>query len=159
MWLLEAMEKKQLIEKEKEQALAKLMFYAYLLTFVGLPYRWAGDDPMEGFDCSGAAQEWLSYFGIDPDGDQTANDLFVKFYNDQAESIKDIGSLAFYGRESKITHIAMFIDNERVIEFGGGNSKTIDLDMAIKQNAFGRIRKYDHRSDLVAIIKPRGLPW
>ena len=36
--------------------------YAY--SFLGTPYRWGGDDPLTGIDCSGLALEVLKAAGI-----------------------------------------------------------------------------------------------
>ena len=47
----------------------------YALSFTKIPYRWAGDDPMAGFDCSGYLQEVLASVGMDPRGDQTSQAL------------------------------------------------------------------------------------
>lgn len=156
MWFLEAMMRKN----NKDVEMAKMLFSMYLMAHIGIPYKWGGDDPMEGFDCSGAVQEWLAYWGLDPKGDQTAHALFSHFWDDDENSTeRGLGSLAFYGTPNKITHVAMMIDDERVIEFAGGGSNVRNYDDAVRENAFGRVRLLNNRNDLVAVIKPQGLPW
>jgi cell wall-associated NlpC family hydrolase len=130
----------------------------YAMQFVGVPYRWGGDDPMQGFDCSGLAQELLASVGEDPPGDQTAHTLYRHFkkhgrdWNDGQRP--QAGCLAFYGSEYKVTHVAMCIDDYRMIEAGGGGSNTTSVMLASSHNAYVRIRPINSRSDLVSVIRP-----
>ncbi len=136
----------------------------YAMTFLGTNYLWGGDDPMKGYDCSGLVQEILASVGMDPRGDQTAQALYDHFSKDTWPPLKVVGTslstpqpgaLVFYGRSNqKISHVAFAIDAKRVVEAGGGNSKTVDAEVAAKQNAYIRQRPYDRRTDIVAIILP-----
>jgi cell wall-associated NlpC family hydrolase len=129
---------------------------AYALRFVGLPYKWGGSNPMEGYDCSGLVQELLNSAGIDPEGDQTAQGLFDWFdlYGER-DPKPGIGVLCFYGRNvSTITHVAMMLDQFRIIEAGGGGPKVHSLDDAKANDAFVRIRHISTRKP-VAMRKPR----
>lgn len=137
----------------------KFLFTIYLFSFLNIPYRWGGDDPIEGFDCSGAVIEWLSYLGIEPDKDMTAQELYY-FYSYNGTDGRDLGTLVFYGKSlDRISHVALMLDDRSVIEFGGGNQFTRTQEQAANQNAFGRIRPYNHRQDLLAFVKPQGVPW
>jgi cell wall-associated NlpC family hydrolase len=128
----------------------------YALTFVGKPYRWGGDDAIEGFDCSGLAQELLASVGMDPPGDQTAQGLYNYFEGRGERNVYLAGALAFYGDSvTKITHVAVLMDQYRVIEAGGGGSKTTSEAAAAAQNAYVRLRPVNHRDDLIAVIRPR----
>lgn len=127
----------------------------YALTFVGKPYIWGGDDPIKGFDCSGFIQELLASAGLDPAGDQTAQGLFDHFEKNSEWNRYSCGALAFYGKDVKhITHIAMLLDQYRIIEAGGGGSSTTSAEAAASQNAYVRVRLIKRRSDLVAVLKP-----
>lgn len=124
-----------------------------------LAYIWGGNDSIKGFDCSGFVQELYASIGIDPPGDQTAQKLFDYFYNEDSKRdlFKEprIGSLAFYGRQlNRISHVAMFMDSSHVIEAGGGNASTTNVEASIRQNAYIRIRPFSQRRDLVAILRP-----
>lgn len=133
---------------------------AYALSLLGLPYRWGGDDPIGGFDCSGLVIEILQSCGVLPRGyDNTAQGLFKKFWEYGEPGVVEFGSLAFFGRSvEKIIHITYLLDDYRMIEAGGGGSRTTSNDAAERDNAFVRIRPIKWRSDLVAIVKPK-YPW
>lgn len=131
--------------------------------YINIPYKWGGDDPMAGFDCSGLAQEILATVGQDPPGDQTAQNLYDHFAGisdvwdgNRAFSPDEItGALAFYGEStSKITHVGFCIDSLRMIEAGSGGRNIQTVGDAIKYNAYVRIRPIHRRKDLVAVIRP-----
>lgn len=127
----------------------------YAMRFVGTPYRYGGDDPMSGMDCSDMVQQVLAAAGIDPPGDQNAQSLYDYFEKNGSYNKYGAGALAFYGQSTtKISHIAFCIDQYRIIEAGGGDSTTTTLDAAIKRNAFVRMRLIKHRTDLQAVIMP-----
>lgn len=111
---------------------------------------------MAGFDCSGFVQELLASVGLDPPGDQTAQSLFDYFDKHGEQSpVPGVGVLAFYGESvSKIIHVAMFIDPYRLIEAGGGGSKTLTKQDAVSQNAYVRVRHLYNRK-IIAMRKPR----
>lgn len=140
----------------------KELFQHACLKFLNIPYIWGGDDPIRGLDCSGFVQELYSMIGIDPIGDQTAQGLHDYFKIRSKEGPRQVGTLMFYGKSvDHISHVAMIIDDEGyyIIEAGGGGSKTVNQEEAIKQNAFIRIRPFNRRSDIVAVVTPKGLPW
>lgn len=129
--------------------------YDYLISFVGTPYRWGGDDPIDGFDCSGFVQEALAAMGEDPPQDQTAQALYNYFITYGRPKTMGLGALVFYGKSVKeITHITMMVNDWQTIGADGGGSKTVDLASAARMNAFIKIRPYDYRTDVVAIIMP-----
>lgn len=136
-------------------------FIAFCKTFLGLPYIWGADGP-DAYDCSGLAQVLLARLGLDPVGDQTAHDLYRHFQkpgHGSSVSIADCGCLAFYGKPRRIGHIAICLDAQNMIEAGGGGSETTTVERAREQGAKVRIRPIKRRSDLVALIRPAGLPW
>jgi len=125
----------------------------YAMSWLGTPYEWGGDG-RGGIDCSGFVQEVLASVGLDPIGDQTAHGLF-EYFSIRGKHLEkpEQGALVFYGSERK-THVAFAIDSFRVIEAGGGGSKTLTFEDAIKHNAWVRIRPYNHRKDNIIILKP-----
>lgn len=129
------------------------ILYDYAMQFVGRPYHWGGDDPMAGFDCSGLVVELLQSEGAMPHGsDTTAQGLYNQFSKAGKAHlvIPHMGCLAYYGKGlGNITHVAFCLDAYRVIEAGGGGSKTQTEADAIKQNAFVRIRPARYRQDFL----------
>lgn len=129
---------------------------------VYLPYRWGGDDPMAGFDCSGGVLEIYRSVGIMPaksDYNAQAIHQYLLRYKGQplhpADHILLLGDAIFYGPSAiNIEHVAMAMNDDLVFEFGGGGSKTTSEDMAINQNAYGRVRPLTARTDIVNVIRP-----
>lgn len=134
----------------------KDILWAVIQKMLFIPYKWGGDDPMGGFDCSGGIQEILDSVGIDPIGDQTADMLMKHFsISDMGEEITSIefGDLVFFGRGEKATHIGISVSQTIMFEFGGGGSKTIDKETAEKHNAYGRFRRIRGRNDFKKAIR------
>jgi cell wall-associated NlpC family hydrolase len=132
----------------------------YALRFVGVPYIWGGNNYLTGLDCSGFVQELLAMMGVDPPGDQTAQGLH-NWLAQQTISLKipQVGALVFFGNSPQsVTHVAMALDYYRMIEAGGGGSKTVDRETAAQQGAVVRIRPIDRRKDLVGIYMPKYRP-
>jgi len=127
----------------------------YALSFVGLPYKWGGDNPLTGFDCSGLIQELLASVGKDLPGDQTAQMLFDHFSKNGKWNHYACGSLAFFGKDAlHITHVSMLIDQHRVVEATGQGMRISTIEEAKANNAVVRIRLLKDRKDLIAIIRP-----
>lgn len=132
------------------------ILFHYLMRLVGTPYRWGGDDAIDGFDCSGLAIEFLTAGGILPFGyDSTADGLcaYLKTIGGQRTSIPKLGSLVFYG-VPKIIHVGIALDKDLMIEAGGGKSTTVDLKSAANDNAFIKVRPINYRKDLNQIVHP-----
>lgn len=132
---------------------------AYAMKLVGTPYKYGGENPMSGFDCSGLVIELYKSMGILPHGfDGTAQKIYNLFEMNSTHNSYGIGSLVFYGESvTKITHVAMMLDKSqpwRIIEAGSGTSKTLTKDDADNSNAYVRIRPIGYRSDKVAILRP-----
>lgn len=105
------------------------------------PYKWGGDDPMQGFDCSGFVVEILKSIGLISRGsDYTAQGLYELFKDREADSVF-VGTLVFWGRNRhSITHVEFGIDSGITMGASGGGSKTITTQDAIEQNAYIKIR-------------------
>jgi cell wall-associated NlpC family hydrolase len=133
---------------------------SWLIHNINIPYRWGGSNPSTGFDCSGIAQEFLVSFGAHPDNgktDFTAQGLYNYFSKNQMakENIYEIGALAFFGSaKTNINHVAIILNDRLMFEAGGGGSRTLTVDDAIKQNAFTRVRPITNRKDLQAVLMP-----
>ena len=117
----------------------------------GLPYRWGGDDPLKGFDCSGFVIEVLKSVGVLPAaGDWTADSLYRRFTRlaeahgiNHARSLPEAGVLAFWSYEGirdKKRHVEICIDADHAIGASGGGSLVQTEADAVQQNAFIKVR-------------------
>lgn len=125
------------------------------MSLLNTPYKWGGSNPHDGYDCSGFIQELLAVIGKDPRGDQDAQTLYNFFVKSgEWDVFSGKGSLLFFGKENlgkkEISHIAMAISDDLMIECGGGDRYTVSLIDALKRNAKVRIRPI--RKDLIASL-------
>lgn len=127
----------------------------YALAFIGIPYIWGGNNPLEGFDCSGFVQEVLASVGMDPPGDQTADTLY-RMLKDEYGITEEPGpgALVFFGTGERIIHVGFCLTDKIMIEAGGGGRSCRDRDSAAKKGAFVRIRPIHRRRDIVSFVMP-----
>ena len=130
----------------------------YALKFVGQPYKWGGDDPIEGYDCSGLVIELLTATGVFPYGyDATSRQIMIDLIAKGAQKVNTphFGSICFYGKNpDAITHVSFAMDKDTVIEAGGGGSANTTKEVAAKTNAFVRLRPITFRKDLLVVCNP-----
>jgi cell wall-associated NlpC family hydrolase len=107
----------------------------------GIPYKWGGDDPMYGYDCSGFVIEILQSVGIlDSRGDWTAAGLYRKFFDKRIDN-PQCGALAFYKHTGgTVYHVKYCVNDELTLGADGGGSTTTDLNKAASKNAFIKLR-------------------
>jgi hypothetical protein len=136
---------------------------------VGLPYRWGGDDPINGFDCSGGVMEILKTVGVCGEReDFTSASMARKWPKVISDTLNaDTGDLICMASPSspdKITHVVMVYAQSPkyrdpwCFEFGGGGSKTTTLEAAASANAYGRIRPLSsilaRGKTVAAVVRP-----
>lgn len=125
-----------------------------ILTYrmVGLPYRWGGNDTIDGFDCSGLMCELLQSTGvIGTAEDLNADALMHRF---QQVGVPAYGDLVFFGANGVATHVGMMLDDRFMLEAGGGTSTTTTLAAAAAANAYVRIRPASRRKDILGYRRP-----
>ncbi len=135
------------------------LLLSYALSLVGKEYIYGGAGPF--FDCSGLVIDILKAGGLGPPHDMTAQQLF-EFYKPKSLWDKnEVGALAFYGQSvNSISHVAWLVSPTQIIEAGGGDSKTVSLEIARARGAFTRMRQLkdttgiNGRKDIVAVLKP-----
>jgi cell wall-associated NlpC family hydrolase len=124
-------------------------------SLLGVPYKWGGNSAPDGYDCSGLVCELLKAQGLlGNKEDYSAAQLFNLFKDNQTTKPRR-GTLCFYGKNlSTISHVAFCINPTQIVEAGGGNSEVKTLADAIAKQACVRIRLYNYRSDLLAMVNP-----
>jgi cell wall-associated NlpC family hydrolase len=127
----------------------------YAKSFLGVPYKWGGDDPIAGYDCSGFVVEILQAVGILPHAtDFTAEKLRAKFKDRTVLSGRP-GCLAFWlDAKGRALHVMMMLDDEHAIGEAGGGSATGTPEDAARANAFVKIRPVWYRGGLLVIADP-----
>lgn len=122
--------------------------YAYC--FIGDRYRWGGNNPISGWDCSGLICELLKAAGVlHYSQDLSAQDLAAFTLKSHGKGVIKEGAIIFFGSDKHISHVGIAIDDKYFIEAGGGDSSVVNLEMADIKNAFVRIRPISIRKDLL----------
>lgn len=130
----------------------------YGWAFIGIRYRYAGNNPILGIDCSGLVCEMLRSIGMIGREDLSSRDLYKKFEADKLTAFNELkeGSIVFYGESiDKISHVAMYIGEGLILEAGGGKADTDTPEEADALNAFVRMRPLRARKDLVVAVHPK----
>lgn len=112
---------------------------------LGLPYKWGGNDPLSGFDCSGLMVEVLQTVGkLASTSDYTAHGLSKKY---PETDILQPGVMVFWdwnkdGRIDHVEMIALIDEDGEVYTVGasGGDSTTVSQERAIISDAYVKLR-------------------
>jgi hypothetical protein len=135
-----------------------LLLREYLFALVARThrYQYGGDDPIQGFDCSGLACEFLMASGVFKHGTRmSSQQLHDHFLANGHPGQGGLGALVFFGSGPHgICHVGICVDEIFMIEAGGGDSQVTSDEAAIARNAFVKMRPISYRKDLVATISP-----
>lgn len=135
---------------------------SYVISLIGTPYFYGGDDPISGFDCSGLASEILRASGLCAwnwrGNAQAIHDLLSSksmLMKGTTPQVQQLGAFAFYGvNAANIDHVTFCLDGTTMVEAGGGDHTTVTKDIASRQNAFVRLRPIRFRKDFLCAIMP-----
>ena len=118
---------------------------AYAMQFIGAPYIWGQ------MDCSGFVQEIISCIGEQSKFDKNAQGLYDNLKHSWKNTLQK-GSVLFFGKSiTEISHVAIALSPETMIESGGGDHTTTTEFVAKRRMAMVRIRPI--RKDLVARLR------
>lgn len=131
---------------------------------IHVPYIYGGQN-LNGFDCSGLVQWALHLINLAPPYDMNAQSLMHYFAQELRgkELILEprrLCDLAFFGaRADQITHVALVLNDNLMLEARGGDSTTKTLQDALSKNARVEVTEIGRRKDLFTILRPYNLPW
>ena len=125
----------------------------------GTLYTWGGENPMEGFDCSGLVVECCKSIGRLPrGGDWTAEGLRQRFTEINYSFAKP-GDLVFWMRggttdsSGRASHVGILWDPITLyLAAEGGGSSTMSRKNAIKANAFIKLRPVTSRGSTITRV-------
>jgi cell wall-associated NlpC family hydrolase len=81
--------------------------------FIGIPYRWGGDNVVDGMDCSGFVRAVYNLCGVNIP--RTSGEQFRTGEKVDRDSLKD-GDLVFFGSSSeRINHVGIYVGNGRFV--------------------------------------------
>lgn len=81
--------------------------------FVGIPYRWGGDNVVDGMDCSGFVRAVYNLCGLSIP--RTSRDQFKAGDNVHRSDLKD-GDLVFFGSSAdRINHVGIYVGNGKFV--------------------------------------------
>ena len=81
---------------------------------IGVPYRYGGSSPSEGFDCSGLVR-YVYFHAVHLDLPRTARQLAAMPAKHVSKSSLSPGDLIFFGRSHHVTHIGIYIGDQRFV--------------------------------------------
>ena len=118
--IIEEKENEEPVEQEKKEPVISVSkgqeIVNFALKHVGNPYKYGGTSLTNGADCSGFTSQVYKNFGINiqrtSGGQYSSNGKSVK------KSELQPGDLVFYGYSGKVTHVAMYAGNNKIVHAG-----------------------------------------
>jgi len=110
--------------------------------FVGIPYRWGGDNVIDGMDCSGFVRAVYNLCGVSIP--RTSKDQYKVGESVIKKDIQD-GDLVFFGSsESKINHVGIYVGEGRFVHAPrrGEDIKVTNIDESYFEKRFIGARRY-----------------
>lgn len=110
--------------------------------FVGIPYRWGGENVVDGMDCSGFVRAVYNLCGLSIP--RTSRDQFKAGDTVSKNELKD-GDLVFFGSsETSINHVGIYVGNGRFVHAPkrGEEIKVTSVDESYFEKRFVGARRY-----------------
>lgn len=81
---------------------------------VGTPYRWGGNTPDSGFDCSGLV-DYVFRSEADIALPRTSREIAAVDAPRVGRADLEAGDLVFFGRRGRVNHVAIYVGNGRFV--------------------------------------------
>jgi cell wall-associated NlpC family hydrolase len=110
--------------------------------FVGIPYRWGGENVVDGMDCSGFVRAVYNLCGLSIP--RTSRDQFKAGESVAKEELQD-GDLVFFGSsEDSINHVGIYVGNGRFVHAPrrGEEIRVTSVDESYFEKRFVGARRY-----------------
>jgi cell wall-associated NlpC family hydrolase len=110
--------------------------------FVGIPYRWGGENVVDGMDCSGFVRAVYNLCGLSIP--RTSRDQFKAGESVPKEGLQD-GDLVFFGSsEESINHVGIYVGNGRFVHAPrrGEEIRVTSVDESYFEKRFVGARRY-----------------
>jgi cell wall-associated NlpC family hydrolase len=110
--------------------------------FVGIPYRWGGENVVDGMDCSGFVRAVYNLCGLSIP--RTSRDQFKAGEYVAKEALQD-GDLVFFGSsEDAINHVGIYVGNGRFVHAPrrGEEIRVTSVDESYFEKRFVGARRY-----------------
>lgn len=110
--------------------------------FVGIPYRWGGENVVDGMDCSGFVRAVYNLCGLSIP--RTSRDQYKAGESVAKEELQD-GDLVFFGSsEDAINHVGIYVGNGRFVHAPrrGEEIRVTSVDESYFEKRFVGARRY-----------------
>jgi len=116
--------------------------------------KWLGK---QVFDCSGLVSWTLNEMGIIKKMHYTAQQIYDSLCYPISKSQLQPGDLCFTKKNGKITHVAVYIGNDKIVGAQNSNEGVVEKSMYSQLNVYGRLRKLSAKSVVPAtVVDPLG---
>jgi cell wall-associated NlpC family hydrolase len=110
--------------------------------FVGIPYRWGGENVVDGMDCSGFVRAVYNLCGLSIP--RTSRDQYKAGESVAKSGLQD-GDLVFFGTsEDSINHVGIYVGNGRFVHAPrrGEEIRVTSVDESYFEKRFVGARRY-----------------
>jgi hypothetical protein len=120
------------------------------LALLGVPYRWGGDDPSRGLDCSGLVRHVFRSVGLDL---PRQSEAIARFGAQVARHALETGDLVFFNtRGRRYSHVGIYIGDGRFVHAPArrGQVRVEEMDNRYWQARFNGARRLQASMQAVA---------